>query len=91
LDQRGRIHRLGEKIRCAGLDGAHAHGDVAAAGEKNDGDQDSLVREMPLQLQAVQFRHRHVEHETGCVLRATGFEEVARGRETAHLKPLCPH
>ena len=90
LDQRGGIHRLGQKIRRAGLDGAHAHGDVAVAGEKDDGDEDALVREMPLQLQAVQFRHGHVQHEARDVLRAAGFEEGAHGGETAHLKPLGP-
>ena len=34
------------------------------AGEKDDGYEDALVCELLLQLEPVQFRHRHVQHET---------------------------
>lgn len=79
LDQRGSVHGLGEKIRCAGREFARAHWDVAMAGEKDDGDEHSRVRQLVLQLQAVEFQHGHVQQETSGVLRAEHFEEGTRG------------
>ena len=87
-DQRSRIHGLGEEIGRTDLDGAHTHGYVTVPGEENDGDQNTLVGETLLQLQAVQLGHRHVQHQTGGVLRVAGIEERANGRETPHLEPL---
>ena len=49
-----------------------------------------MVRQPALQLQAVQFRHRHVQHETGVFGRTTGFKECTHRGETAHLETLRP-
>ena len=53
---------FGEKIQGAGLDRPHAHGDIAVPGEKHDRQQDTALREALLQFQAVEFRHRDIEH-----------------------------
>jgi hypothetical protein len=55
---------LARKIQRAGLDRLHAHRNVAVSGEEHDRQQDAAARKTLLQFEAIQFRHRDIEHQT---------------------------
>ena len=81
------VHRFGEEIQSAALHRLHAHGDVAVAGEKNDGKLAAFRRQSLLQLQAIQAGHRDVEHETAGGAAVVSFKELPGRTERGDVKP----
>ena len=69
-NQRPGLDRLGQEIRRARLDGAHRHRDVAVPADEHDRQRFARGGEPLLQLEAVEARHRDVEHEAPFRLRA---------------------
>ena len=58
-----------QKINCALFYRPHTHRNVSVAGEENDGQFAALSGKRQLQFQAVDARHRNIEHQAaGCVL-----------------------
>ena len=84
------VDRLGEEINRAALHGAHAHRDVAVAGEEDDRDLAAPGDQRLLQLQAVQARHRHVQHQAAGCVRIVLIEELLRRGERDRIQPGRP-
>jgi hypothetical protein len=57
------VERLRQEIQGSRLDGAHAGGDVAMTGDKDDWRMVS-ARHLPLQIEAVDVRQLDVEKQT---------------------------
>ena len=85
LDQCRCIHWLCEEVRRAGFHGAHTHGDIPMPGEKDNGDEDALVRKPTLQFETIHFGHRDIQHEARVRLVAAGLEEGSPGCYTAAI------
>ncbi|UUZ48203.1 hypothetical protein LP420_35725 [Massilia sp. B-10] len=63
LEQEFAADRLGQEIFGAGLDRAHAHGDVGAAAQEHDRQPMADADQVILQLQAGQAGHVDVEQD----------------------------
>ena len=81
------LDRLGQKIHGAGLHRFDAHRDVAVTGDEDNRQVAILGLQLPLQIDAGQPRHTHVEHQAAGLFRDTAgrCEKLLRRREGLHL------
>ena len=71
--------RLGQKIHRPALHGAHAGGDVAVAGDEDDGDGLRRGHQRFLELEPVPARHLEIEQEAARLDREGMREELVGG------------
>ena len=70
--------RFLQEVEGAVFHGLHRHGDVAVAGDQNDGDQRAGAIQVLLDFEAAHLGHAHIEHETAVLIGIELGEELAR-------------
>ena len=65
-----------QKVRCALLEGAHGHINVAVTGNKDDGQINAQFLHLVLQFQAAHAGHAHVKNEAAGTLKIVACNKV---------------
>ena len=78
---------LRQKLDGAGFHGPDRHGNVAVAGEEDDGQRRVRVGELALEIQPAQPRQAHVEHEASRRVGAPGTHERLSAGEDLDEEP----
>jgi hypothetical protein len=77
-------YRLREEMNGAGLQGMHSHGNVAMAGKKNDGQRNTGVIHLALQVQSVHAGHVNIQDQAALGLHRVKGKKFQRRPERLH-------
>src|SRR5579883_307606 len=78
-------HRLDQEVLGAGLDGAHAHGNVGMAGREDDRQARGAVDQALLQLRPAHSRQSDVENDTAGRRQRQPLQQIGRSRVAEYL------
>src|SRR5215813_582885 len=84
VEERLIVERFGKEVHGPRLHRAHGHGNVAMAGDEDDGDVIAGSLEDLLQLEAALTRHSDIEHEAAGAVIVAPVEELAHRGERLH-------
>jgi len=75
------VERLREELHRAGFHSLNCHGNVAMRGDKDNGSLHARIRQLPLEIEAVQPRKLHIEDKATRTLRGASSQKFLRTSE----------
>src|SRR5580704_15823926 len=82
--------RFGQKLHRACLHGLYRHGNVAMAGDEDDGNVDVRFAQLALKIQSAEVRKPNIQNQAAWRIRPCTAKKVQGRSECQHSKPHRP-